>query len=820
MKRIRRIDFFIFLLSFIFIIMLAFSGCNKAEIKTKGLNENEAEENIKRQEGIVGDKMPIKRSAVAKMLAYYFYKENEINSLDRVIEFEDVKEGQWFDKYVNAVFKGGYMFGKNEKNFMPDNFLSLEEAQSLVDRMNKNNKIKIKLTEENKNKPISMALWNELFIKALEERGYGEIKKEEVIFIADNKENKEISEGYAITDNGLHKIEGISCEDLIGVKAEILKKDNNILAINKIMDIEPTLENALVCDKTDNAISFFIGGIKKEIKMYNKDLFNDVNKGDICDIKIKNKFEIEKIDKLDNKINSKIRLMDDDKLELEVGGEIYKTKNFRIYYFDENKVSLKSDSALISGQVYTFFIKEGKVCAAIIDNKNEKNTDKIRVLINNNENKNVNGMVKISCDSYFFVITGKDKRSYKAKEEVCLEKGKNEDLFSKDTILVKAENEDSFINISSIKNKNNEILRLKGDVEIKKENDGYVIVNETDIESYTQGVLSGIAENLTKENGSIEEESLKMLAVVVRSKAFSQREENALLNLGANVDRTEKYQLFYPSNINENVKKACEETKNICVSYEGEKVKLNYFGYDCGLTASLGEVWFDKESFSYPFESEGYNKGRQLIKGNFGQLKEEENFRKFIDTGESEFDNPWFRWSFKMNKAELEACVNTSIKYLYKDYPRFIKCLDKSGKFISKPVETVGEIKNIEVTKRGENGNVMEIKITGSKEIVILSTDNVIRKIIKPKQFIYGRNSIEVTKFDGSKVEDLNIIPSSFYYLNVAKNDSGELMDIEVKGGGYGHGVGISLKRSDYYAKEGMSYKEIIKSFYSGVSVG
>ena len=36
---------------------------------------------------------------------------------------------------------------------------------------------------------------------------------------------------------------------------------------------------------------------------------------------------------------------------------------------------------------------------------------------------------------------------------------------------------------------------------------------------------------------------------------------------------------------------------------------------------------------------------------------------------------------------------------------------------------------------------------------------------------------------------------------------------------GYGHGVGLSQTGSDSLAKQGLSYEEIIKHFYSGVEI-
>ena len=53
---------------------------------------------------------------------------------------------------------------------------------------------------------------------------------------------------------------------------------------------------------------------------------------------------------------------------------------------------------------------------------------------------------------------------------------------------------------------------------------------------------------------------------------------------------------------------------------------------------------------------------------------------------------------------------------------------------------------------------------------------------------------------------------------NVELIESGEKIDMSVKG--YGHGVGMSQYGANYLANQGMGYEEILKTYYSGVSVG
>lgn len=43
--------------------------------------------------------------------------------------------------------------------------------------------------------------------------------------------------------------------------------------------------------------------------------------------------------------------------------------------------------------------------------------------------------------------------------------------------------------------------------------------------------------------------------------------------------------------------------------------------------------------------------------------------------------------------------------------------------------------------------------------------------------------------------------------------------DVKIKTKGYGHGVGMSQYGAQYFAKQGMSYEEILKTYYTGVEI-
>ena len=181
----------------------------------------------------------ITRAQVAKMICFLYADKKKILECykSRNINFLDSEPNNWFDKYINFVFEKKIMTGIKKNKFEPDSALTLSQAQYLLDKININNKIKLKLDDQNKNKFISYSLWTKLFIKAIKDLKdlndddldiNKNIKQEKIIILATSKQNNNILKGFVISDKNYY-----SCDNL-----ELLDFDFYNKAIN-----------ALVCDK-------------------------------------------------------------------------------------------------------------------------------------------------------------------------------------------------------------------------------------------------------------------------------------------------------------------------------------------------------------------------------------------------------------------------------------------------------------------------------------------------------------------------------------------------------------------------------------------
>lgn len=189
--------------------------------------------NIYAQEIIYGTDRIITRAEVAKMISFIYGNKKDILACykNREINFLDSKINNWFDKYINFVFEKKIMTGTSENKFEPEKYLNLNQAQILLDKINVDNKIKIKMDDENKNKFVSYSLWVKLFLDLLSDLEIKNIKQQEIIVLATHEQNKkDILKNFLVSDKNYFCCEGINF-DFYEKKVKVLVCEQEILAI-------------------------------------------------------------------------------------------------------------------------------------------------------------------------------------------------------------------------------------------------------------------------------------------------------------------------------------------------------------------------------------------------------------------------------------------------------------------------------------------------------------------------------------------------------------------------------------------------------------
>lgn len=231
---------------FIILLVLALAGCTKS-----------GEENVKT--GIVGENQPITRAEAARMAALNSYTLEEINSMERKIAFEDTDISKWYDKYINAAFSCGIIAGVDNEHFAPDEYLTLRQAQFLLDKLKADNKVKLQYAPEDKDKPIPYNIWVTAFEKDMNTQ---KLKACELKVYADKNQWGKLGDNMVITELGVTCYDGyenIRTDDEISAIV-----NGNVIAALKSINRVTEFENMEVAEKGDNYIKVKVtGGVRK-----------------------------------------------------------------------------------------------------------------------------------------------------------------------------------------------------------------------------------------------------------------------------------------------------------------------------------------------------------------------------------------------------------------------------------------------------------------------------------------------------------------------------------------------------------------------------
>ena len=294
-----------------------------------------------------------------------------------------------------------------------------------------------------------------------------------------------------------------------------------------------------------------------------------------------------------------------------------------------------------------------------------------------------------------------------------------------------------------------------GTIELRRTEEGLVVINELPLEKYLCKVVP------SEMPFYYELEALKAQAVCARNFAYKQimdpgyPEYEAILD-----DSNARYQVYGNCQEDAFVNQAIEETKNQVMRYKGRLVTTLYFSTSCGYTTGL-EAWGTEED-----EASRYLKSVE-VKG---------------DDGDYEAEIPWYRWEIRIPVETLSSQVSLNTE------------------------TDIGTIQDIEITKTGDGGIALEVRITGDKDTVTVETENKIRKAL-------GGTGAEVVRPDGSVEPGTAMLPSAFFTIE-KEGDA-----FAVSGGGFGHGIGMSQNGANEMAKKGKNCEEILSLFFYDVKV-
>jgi len=326
----------------------------------------------------------------------------------------------------------------------------------------------------------------------------------------------------------------------------------------------------------------------------------------------------------------------------------------------------------------------------------------------------------------------------------------------------------------------------RGEFQIVKnpsKQDKFYAINTLPLEEYLRGVVPN---ELPVSFGL---EALKAQAVAARNYALRPRTQ---INKFFDVCDSVQSQVYFGINTENPLSdKAVVQTSGQVALYNGEPILALYSSTAGGYTESYENAFSERGSEKFPANPLPYLKGKPDTEGT-PPLNTEEAARSFYTSCPASMDcgSSYFRWTRTWQEADLRRELNASLSKFSSSSlisPKFEKGTD------------IGKIKKLEVLSRGVSGKAIEVKISAENGEWNIKKELIIRRVFT---------------FNGSALPSANIVFQNTY------DDTQNLLTINVFGGGYGHGVGMSQYGAGFMSKNGATYDKIIQHYYDGVSIG
>ncbi|MBP3820735.1 SpoIID/LytB domain-containing protein [bacterium] len=342
-----------------------------------------------------------------------------------------------------------------------------------------------------------------------------------------------------------------------------------------------------------------------------------------------------------------------------------------------------------------------------------------------------------------------------------------------------------FLGIKDLKRAGKDAI-YRGEIHLvsSSHNGKFYIVNSLPLEDY----LKGVVPNEMPVHFGLE--ALKAQAVAARNYVLSPRVK---ANPNYDVVDSVASQVYFGANTEKELSsKAVEETRGIVALYNWDLILALYSSTAGGYTESYENAFSDPLTKKFPAESKPYLIAKP-DNPDFGDLREEDKAYEFYTSKPKSFDinSSYYRWTREWTQDELQQEVQNHIAG------------QSSAGFVHPQVvkgEVIGKILRLTVLERGASGKIMKLQIETDCGNYIVEKELVIRRLFTEK----GK-----------------ALPSANFVLKQEFDEYGNLIRVKAYGGGFGHGVGLSQFGAGYMAsKLHKSFEEILKHYYSGISLG
>jgi len=261
------------------------------------------------------------------------------------------------------------------------------------------------------------------------------------------------------------------------------------------------------------------------------------------------------------------------------------------------------------------------------------------------------------------------------------------------------------------------------------------------------------------------------------------REDHALFNVCAD-DHCQRYQgiskAFSPAAFD-----AVEATRGIVLTCNDEICDARYSKSCGGITEVYRAAWDDRE---VPYLSAVYDGPRDLLELAM-KLVDETNAEAWITSSPPAYCNT--------DSIELLARILPGFDQETKDFYRWE--VNYSQEELSEILSSrmgidFGKVRALDPLARGESGRITRLRIEGEKRTLIVGKELEIRRALS-RSHLYS---------------------SAFVVRAAADPETGFPNQFQLRGAGWGHGVGLCQIGAAVMAELGHSYEEILKHYFRG----
>lgn len=583
----------------------------------------------------------------------------------------------------------------------------------------------------------------------------------------------------------------------IGKVVRLYLSNNEIILCLGESNEEITIRNAyaskVVKEENETMLYLYVDGQSRSFSVTKGAGLDEAFGACLCEIHITNKGVTGVTDLTGELVETKVNAYEEGIITVEGYEEpLFLSDAFNVYKVNGAFKATKSAGTLIGYDKVSLYVKDNLVEAALItEDIYAKN---IRVLISETDYTGYyHREVVLTSNTDITLSYGDTVKEYKAGEQLRFSNGSEELASGSARIVSKAEG--GKITISSIKRQSGN-PSYRGVLELSKNDQGVLIINELPVEEYLYGVIP------SEMPLSYEMEALKAQAICARAYACRQMESDAYASYGAHLDDSISTQVYNNVVEDERAIFAVDDTYGVVPCYNNQVIEAFFFSTSGGTTSNNSVVWGGNQE-PYLLDT------METELNDIAELDNEASFRSFIDgnlgTDFLEADEPFFRWSVSFTEEQMNETINNHLYDRIKAMPENLLAMNAQGGFDKKEINSIGDLESIEVTKRGASGIIEEMVIQGTAETILVKGQSNARALLSPEQ-------VTIQKQDGSTVEGWTTLPSAYFYID-------DTNGYTLYGGGFGHGVGLSQNGANDMAKLGYHASDIITHYYTAVEL-